>query len=495
MTNEILLKGGRVLDPAQDIDRTADVLISDNRIHAIGEALSVSPEANVLDVSGKVVCPGFIDVHVHTYGGIAFADPDSIGVNLGTTTMCDAGGAGAYSWDEFEALIVGQTRTDIYLWLLMGAAGIFGFQDAWKTVRSLIDVPINTLLDIVEANRETIVGLKMAGFAALGLGPIKMAKGTAEVLELPLYMHIGDIFETPDRTYTAQTLDLLTRGDYVTHCFTPSPGNLLGTDGKLLPAALRARDRGVLFDVGFGSFNFGFDTAERVVAQGIVPSTISSDLQQVNITGPTFSLTHVMSAMMLLGMSLRDVVERVTINPARQLGLTHKMGSLTTGLPADVTVIEVREGRFDFSDAAGVTRKGQHLIVPVWTIKGGEVIRPDREKAEQESNWSMESALAYDSTPPKADSLDHEQRLFLARIADGFRHLERWEGVDLHWCFHRVRNKTSIGLREAAEAVLYSFMTSRFTPPIGFFLATLERDFVLARLDEVSSVKTATVHN
>ncbi len=495
MSNEILLKGGRVLDPAQDIDRTTDVLISDNRIRAVGDALSVSPEANVLNVSGKVVCPGFIDVHVHAYGGIAFADPDSIGVNLGTTTMCDAGGAGAYSWDEFEALILGQTKTDIHLWLLMGAAGIFGFQDAWKTVRSLIDVPINSMLDIVEANRETIVGLKMAGFAALGLGPMKMAKGVADVLELPLYMHIGDIFETPTRTYTAQTLDLLTAGDYVTHCFTPCPGNLLGPDGKLLPEALRARDRGVHFDVAFGSFNFGFDVAERVIAQGIDPSTISSDLQQINITGPTYSLTHVMSAMMLLGMSLRDVVERVTINPARQLGLTHKMGSLANGLPADVTVIELREGSFGFSDATGSAREGKQLIVPVWTIKGGEVIRPDREKAERESNWSMESVLAYDSTPAGADLLNRKQRLFLGRVADAFRSLERWEGVDLHRCFHRVRNETSIGLREAAEAVLDSFMTARFTPPVGFFLATLERDFVLARLDEISSAGAARARN
>ena len=495
MSNEILLKGGRVLDPARNLDSTADVLIRDCRIAAIGEALRVSPDAEVLEVGGKIVCPGFIDFHVHAYGGIAFADPDSIGVNLGTTAMCDAGGAGAYSWDEFNALIIGQTKTDVYLWLLLGATGIYGFQDAWKTVRSLIDVPINQLLDIVEANRETIVGLKMAGFAALGLGPMKMAKGVAEVLELPLYMHIGDIFETPTTTYTAQTLDLLTAGDYVTHCFTPCPGNLLGQDGRLLPEALRARDRGVLFDVAFGSFNFGFDAAEQVMAQGIVPSTISSDLQQVNITGPVYSLTHVMSAMMLLGMSLHDVIERVTITPARQLGLTDKMGSLGVGSPADVTVIEVRDGDFAFSDATGATRQGKQLIVPVWTIKGGEAIRPNRELAEKESNWSMESVLAYDSAPENSDSLNVDQRRFLARAADAFRRLEKWEGVDLHRSFHRTQQEASLGLRDAAEAVLDSFMTSRFTPPIGFFLGTLERDFVLARLDEIASAKTTTVHN
>lgn len=493
MQEKLLLKGGRVLDPAQNIDRVRDILVVDGRISEIGEISPSLPGGKVLDVSGNIVCPGFIDIHVHAYGGIAFADPDSIGVNLGSTTMCDAGGAGAYSWDEFKALIVGQTKTDIYLWLLLGAAGIYGFQDAWKTVRSLIDVPVNQLLDIVEANRETIVGLKMAGFAALGLGPMKMAKGVAEVLDLPLYMHIGDIFEAPATTYTSQTLDLLTEGDYVTHCFTPCPGNLLREDGRLLDEALRARDRGVLFDVAFGSFNFGFEAAEEIMGQGIVPSTISSDLQQVNITGPTFSLMHVMSAMMMLGMDLREVVERVTINPARQLGLTHKMGSLSVGIPADITVVELQKGDFEFSDATGAIRKGSQAIFPVLTIKNGELIRPNREMAMEERNWSMESVLSYDRVPAIAETLTEAQRQFLALAAISFRGLDKWEGVALHQLFHKTQQSVGLDLRSAAEAVLNSFMTSRFTPPIGFFLATLERDFVLARLDEVASAKSATV--
>jgi len=487
MNKTLLLKGGRVIDIAQNLDSIADVAIVDGKISAIGEKLEGLAGAEVLDLRGKIVCPGFFDFHVHAYGGIAFADPDSIGVNLGTTSMIDAGGAGAYSWDEFEALIVGQTKTDVYLWLLMGAAGIYGFQDAWRSVRSLIDIPINRLLDIVEENRKVIVGLKMAEFAALGLGPMKIAKGLANVLELPLYLHIGDLFETPTETYTPQTLDLLEAGDYVTHCYTPCPGNLIGRDGKVLPEALGALERGVRFDLAFGGFNFSFDVAERLMDQGIVPSTISTDLQQINVTGPVYSLTHVMSAMMAIGMSFNDVLSRVTINPAQHLGLTHKTGSLRIGMPADVTVVDIQNGDFVFDDTTGKSRCGKHLIVPVVTIKAGEIIYPNRELAEAESNWSMEGSIAYDEIPQNANLLDGEQRVFLGRLAPVFRELARWEGVSLHEAFHHTRQQTGIDLRRGAEAVFHSFMSSRFTPPVGFFLALQDRDFVLARLGKVAA--------
>jgi dihydroorotase len=486
MSGKLILKGGHVIDAAQGFDSVADVHIDGGKILAIGNDLDSPPGTEVLDLRGKFVTPGFIDIHVHAYGGIAFADPDSIGVNLGTTTMCDAGGAGAYSWDEFKSLIVGQTKTEIYLWLLLGAAGIYGFQDAWRTVRSLIDIPINRLLDIVEANRDVIVGLKTAGFAALGLGPVKIAKGVANVLGLPLYLHIGDILDSPIETQTAKMLDLLEVGDYVTHSFTPCPGNLIGKDGRILPEALAARDRGVWFDTAFGGFNFSFDVAERVLNEGIVPTTISSDLQQINITGPVFSLTHVMSAMMALGMSLHDVLRRVTINPARQLNLADRIGGLSPGMQGDISVFEVETGKFTFNDCAGGARQGDHLITPILTLKYGEVIPYNRELAETESNWSMESVMCYDAVPSGAGFLDQRQRAFLKDLAGKCRKTEAWDGVTLHETFHDVVGHNGIELGRAAAAVLDSFMARRFTPPVGFFLSYQDRDFVIARLEEVA---------
>ena len=192
-------------------------------------------------------------------------------------------------------------------------------------------------------------------------------------------------------------------------------------------------------------------------------------------------------------MSFEDVLRRVTVNPAEQLSLMHKIGNLRQGMPADVTVVDIQNGDFLFDDTDGGSRRGKQLIVPVVTIKAGEVIYPNRELAEEESNWSMEGSIAYDEVPKNSNLLDRGQRVFLGRLAESYRGLDVWEGVPLHESFHGTRQQTGIDLRRAAEAVFYSFMTSRFTPPVGFFLALQDRDFVLARLEEVAA--RAMAHN
>jgi dihydroorotase len=202
-----------------------------------------------------------------------------------------------------------------------------------------------------------------------------------------------------------------------------------------------------------------------------------------------------MSAMMAIGMSFDDVLSRVTINPARQLGLTHKTGSLSPGMPADVTVVDIQNGDFVFADTTGKSRRGKQLIVPVLTIKAGEIIYPNRELAEAESNWSMEGSIAYDEIPENANLLDAEQRVFLGKLAQVFLELAEWEGVSVHEAFHRTRQASGIDLRRGAEAVFHSFMSSRFTPPIGFFLALQDRDFVLARLCKVAARRLAVAYN
>src|SRR5215212_1570280 len=324
MKRDLLLRGGRVIDSAQGLDGLLDVAIVDGKIGAVGPSLAPPPGAEVLDVQGKIVSPGFFDMHVHVYGGLAFADPDSVGVNLGSTSVADAGGAGAYSWDEFKALIVDQARTDVYLYLSLRAGGIFGSYRSFfdiSDVRSLIDIPVNQLLDIVDQNRDVIRAVKLGGFESYGVAPMQVAKGMAKILGLPLYVHIGDLVGKPPETFTDQILDLLEAGDIVTHCFNSNPGNLLGKDGKVLPQALAAQERGVRYDIGFGSFNFSYDVAEQLLAEGIVATTISSDLQQSNVTGPVYSLMHVMAAMLPLGYSLHDALRMVTVNPSQHLGL------------------------------------------------------------------------------------------------------------------------------------------------------------------------------
>jgi dihydroorotase len=495
MQNSLLLRAGRVIDPAQDIDRVADVAIVDGRIDAIGENLPPPPGATVLDVRDKIVSPGFFDIHVHAYGGLAFADPDSVGINLGSTSIVDAAGAGPLTWDEAQALLAGRTKTDIYYWISMRPVGIYGFEGIGEgsSARDIIDVAGNRLLDIVEANRERVVGLKLGAFTKLGVGPLKITKGMANVLQVPMYVHIGDIMASPPPgCYIDQVLDFLEPGDVVTHCFTRYHANLLGPDGKVLPQALAARDRGVQFDVGFGSFNFSFDVAERLLEQGLIPSIISTDLQQANVTGPVYSLPHVMSALMAVGMSLHDVVRRVTIEPARHLGLADKIGSLQPGMPADVTVCEIQAGEFVFDDTANDTRRGKYLLVPALAIKGGEVFYPDFEAPQDENNWSLEASIAYEEVPRLAERLDAQQRAFLRLLAGTLRDLDRWEGLAIHHAFHGLQKRTGIDLGLALEAVIGSFLVSRFTPAVGFFLASLDRDLVLDRLSAVAQLSGHT---
>ena len=493
MGANLLLRGGRVIDLAQNLDAVADVAIVDGRISAVGPNLAPPPDAQVLNVQGQIVSPGFLDIHVHAYGGLAFADPDTIGVNFGTTAMIDAGGLGSYTWDEFEAVMLGRTRTDLYVWLMLRAPGIYGADASERIGRTLIDIPINRMQDQVDQHPDVIRGVKVTMYASNGMGPARIGKGVGNVLGLPIYVHIGEIFDRPDVTYTREVLDLLEPRDFVTHCYHGNPGKLLDDDGRLLPQALAARERGVLFDTGHGAFNFSFDVAERALEQGFLPDTISSDLQQANVLGPVYSLMHCMSGLMAIGMSLHDVLRRVTVDAAAAVGLSDRHGALLPGRAADVTVCHLESGEFEFEDSSGGRRPGRELLVPVLTVKGGELIHPDRVPAEDFSNWSLEGAIAYDAVPDAAAALDQPQRAFLARLAAACRDLDRWQGVAVHETFHRTQQAAGIPLRDALLATLDSFLTNRFYPPVGFFLATLDRDLVQSRLDQVAAGRPASV--
>ncbi len=493
MSANLLLRRGRVIDLAQDLDAVADVAIEDGRIRAVGPDLPPPPDARVIDVQGQIVSPGFLDIHVHAYGGLAFADPDTIGVNLGSTVLIDAGGAGAWSWDEFAATLLGRTRTDLYLWLMLRAAGIYGTDPSERIGRTLIDIPINDMLDVIDEYPGVIRGVKFTMYATNGLGPAWIGKGVANVLGLPLYVHIGEIFDKPDLTYTAEVLDLLEPRDLVTHCYHNNPGRLLDDHGRLLPQAWAARERGVLFDTGHGAFNFSFDVAERALEQGFRPDVISSDLQQANVLGPVYSLMHCMSGLMAIGLSLHDVLRRVTIDAARAVGLDDRHGSLLPGRVADVTVCRLEAGEYEFEDSSGGRRPGRELLVPVLTLKGGEPIQPDRGPAEDFTNWSLEGAISYDAVPDAATQLSPRQREFIGGLARACADLERWKGAAIHQRFRRVQQDSGIPLRDALLATLDCFLTNRFYPPIGFFLASLDRDLVLSRLAAVAADRPASV--
>jgi dihydroorotase len=300
--------------------------------------------------------------------------------------------------------------------------------------------------------------------------------------------------QNPDHLLAPEAFRIAEAGDMITHLYHGNLGRVLDEAGKVLPMVRDAERHGVIFDLGFGGYNFSWDVAEKAFAQDLIPHTISSDLQQFNVVRPTKSLANVMGAMLRLGLSLRDVIERVTHNPAKALSLTDRAGSLKPDLPADVTVFRVDTGEFEISDCYTKVRKSEKQIIPLITFKKGERFNADLAMAQDESNWFLQ--FAEDHIPASASSLSERQRGFLNALAaklspiewqvGSAEHLDVEKALELQDAFHQVRMKQGIPLKDALRAVYDSFLDHNFTMQVGLLLIRLERSFALRRLRDVA---------
>ena len=330
----VVLKGAHVIDPSQGIDRVADIAIENGKIRSLD---NLPANAEIVDLKGSYVTPGWIDIHVHIYGTLGFADPDSIGVYQGVTSYVEAGGPGIGTLDEFLALLGGRTKTTLFAGPYIRPLGILSLNFIEGDVRTITNVPIADWLDFKKAHPGLMRYLKVGAFSGYGHGPVKLAKGLAEILGLPLYAHIGEHQLQPGNESAYDIYKVSEAGDIVTHVYHGNECGILTRDGKVRPDVRAAKDRGVLFDVGFGGYNFSWRVAESAYAQDFAPDIISSDLQQFNVAGPAYSLANVMTCFMKLCMTLQQVIERVTSAPAKALAMMDIGGSLKVGMPADVT--------------------------------------------------------------------------------------------------------------------------------------------------------------
>ena len=293
-SGRIILENAHVIDPAQGIDRVCEIVIENGRIAGIGEAdrSDRTDGAEVIDLTGLYASPGLVDLHVHAYGTLGFADPDSIGIRQGVTTFVEAGGPGIGTFEEYLALMTGRTATSLYVGLYFRPMGIIGLNYIEGKIRSLMDIPIAQWIDLAAAHSDVLRYLKIGAFGSYGTGPLKIGKGLAEILGLPLYVHIGEFQERPDQLSTVEIFRIAEAGDMITHVYHNNLGGILGEDGKVLREVVEAERRGVLFDIGFGGYNFSWDVAEKAYAQDLVPHLLSSDLQQFNVNGPTYSFVN-----------------------------------------------------------------------------------------------------------------------------------------------------------------------------------------------------------
>lgn len=486
-----VLRGAHVIDPSQAIDKVADIVVTDGKVAAIGG--EAPPDAEVVDLSGHYLSPGWIDIHIHAYGMLGFANPDTIGIWQGVTSYVDAGGPGIDVMDEFAALLEGHTITDLYAGPYIRPMGIIGSQFIEGDIRSLMSMPITPYLDFMQDHPGLIRYLKIAALGNYGAGPLRMGKGLAEIVGLPLYGHIGEFQLQPDDPSAYEIFNICQSGDIITHLYHANGPGALAADGKVLPLVRDAERRGILFDVGFGSFNFSWDVATACFEQDLRPHIISSDLQQFGVIGPVFSLAHVMGIFKHLGMSVSEVIDTVTWAPAKALSMTDRAGSLKPGLPADITVFRLEDGTHEVADTYEKFRPVDGRIVPVVAFKNGVRYDCDTTLCQDERNWVL--MFAEDHVPEAADGLTRTQVDFLATLAD---ELEGWswhyslENLDLdkatalQQMFRGLVARSGVSLRDALKATFACFLDSPFTMQIGLFLLQLDRSFALRRLREVT---------
>ena len=317
--HDLILRGGRLLDPGRNINCQADVAFSGGRISGIGEEVNGAQAAVERQVDGCFVVPGLIDLHTHVYwGGTSLGvDANKVARASGTTTFIDAGSAGPGNYEGFLRHVIEPSTPRILAFLNISFAGIFGFSRS-VMVGECADIQ---LLDVGEAvrvakeNPATIVGIKVrvgriAGGAS-GMTPLEMAIEAAEELGLPVMTHID--LPPPN---VREVFKRLRPGDILTHCFRPFPNAPL-VGGRIREEALLARERGVIFDIGHGMGSFCFATARGMMEQGFFPDVISSDVHTLCIDGPAYDLLVTLSKFLAMGMPLGDLVERATLRPAR----------------------------------------------------------------------------------------------------------------------------------------------------------------------------------
>ncbi|MFO7855434.1 MAG: amidohydrolase/deacetylase family metallohydrolase [Paracoccaceae bacterium] len=368
---DLVLRGGRVLDPSQGIDRVTDVAFAGGKVEAIGDGLEAP---DVWDVSGLIVTPGLIDLHTHVYwGGTSLGiDAEEFCRRSGVTTAVDTGSAGPGNFAGFRKHVIEPSTVRILAYLHVSFAGIYGFGHEVMVGEGQdlrLMAPRETV-KVAEANRDVIVGIKIRlgrnASGEQGMAPFEYALQAAEEAGVPMMVHIDE----PPPSYE-EVLARMRAGDVLTHCFRPYPNSPATAQGTIRPGVLDARARGVLFDVGHGKGSFAFKTARAMLANGFLPDTISSDVHQLCIDGPAFDMVTTMSKFLCLGVPLDEVIRRSTVNAGFALQRP-EFGTLKPGAVGDATLLRVEEGRFDYVDVVGETMTGDRRIVSEGVVIGGE---------------------------------------------------------------------------------------------------------------------------
>ena len=350
MKYDLLIRGGTVVDPSQGLAARRDMAMAGGKVAAVEPEIDAVEAAEALDAEGLIVTPGLVDLHVHAYWGASTygVDPDVSNAAKGVTTALDAGSAGALTFGAFRRHTLARADTRLFALLNISAMGMIS-----PTIGELEDArwaDVELAVEAGRANREYVKGVKARlGRHLVGdsddVEMLGRALEAAERIGGFVMVHVGN---TPSPL--PRLLEMLRSGDVVTHCFHGFEDGVLEESGAVLKALLEAQRRGVVVDLGHGGGGFSLKAAEKAVAAGLLPDTISSDVHTVSIDGPVYDLLTTMTKMLHLGLPLEDVVRRSTETPARALSLDGRVGTLRVGAEGDAAVLRLEEGRFDLVD-------------------------------------------------------------------------------------------------------------------------------------------------
>ncbi len=377
---DLILKGGHVIDPSQNIDGVNDVAFSGGKVAAVGRDLKAGPGTEVRSVAGYVVSPGLIDLHTHVYwGGTSLGiDAEEFCRTSGVTTSIDTGSAGPGNFAGFRKHVIEPSQVRILAYLHVSFAGIYAFSNTimYGESQSMQLMAPRDAVEVYEKNRDVLVGIKVrVGLHASGdqgTAPLNVALQVADELGVPLMCHI----DHPPPSYEA-VLEMLRPGDVLTHAFRPFPNAPCTAQGKVKPEVIAARKKGVLFDIGHGKGSFSFKTTRAMLANGFMPDTISSDVHTLCINGPAYDQVTTMSKFLVMGVPLNEVIKQSTVNAAMALKRP-ELGSLKPGSVGDATILSVREGKFDYEDVLGEHMTADRKIFAEATVVGGKWWHPKR---------------------------------------------------------------------------------------------------------------------
>jgi dihydroorotase len=397
---DLVLTGGTIIDPATNRNGRFDVAVSAGKIAAIAPDLSQAPAKEKIDVTGKIVTAGMIDTHAHVYQHVTGRfglEPDMVGVRSGVTTLVDQGGPSCMTIGGFRNYLVDTADSRLLCFIscyLVGGLEGHLYPDLYGPNGVNVDHTVRVAKENLDIVRGIKAHAEIGGQSRWGLEVIKTGREIARQTGLPLYIHLGQLWPSveegpvPDpEELIRELVPIMQPGDILAHPFTRHPGGFVSKDGQVHPIVFEAIDRGVRVDVGHGS-HFSFEVAKKVLDAGVRPFTLGADLHGYNVRVPAggvdkvreenpfagiapFNLTVAMTELLTLGLPLADIVATVTSNAATMVRMQDEIGALAVGREADVSVLEMRSGRFKLFDNSGVEVIAERLIRPAFCLRSG----------------------------------------------------------------------------------------------------------------------------